>query len=311
MASNERLFPVAPYDRLSKAVTIVICALLAGIVLIPRMPWFIAVLDALLVLAVYALSPRAYVVAEGRITVKRLLKDCVLPLDGLREARAAASDDLAGAIKVWGNGGMFGYYGLFRTTKLGKCRWYLTDKSKAVVVATAAKTFLFSPADPAGFLAAVGAPPPVARYYPPEPAGITAGGVVAVAVLVTVFAVLAFAFLYAPGPPGYTLTPEALTIHDRFYPVTIKAAAVDDTGIRVVDLSDDPDWRAVAKTDGFANSHYQSGWFRLANGKTVEMYRAGGQRLVLLPGKNGAPTVLYQPETPDKFAEQIQLLWLP
>ena len=78
-----------------------------------------------------------------------------MPLDGLREVRLADWEDYRGCLRLWGNGGLFGYYGLFRTSRLGKCTWYVTNRSKAVVVVTDARTSLFSPDDPASFIAAV------------------------------------------------------------------------------------------------------------------------------------------------------------
>jgi hypothetical protein len=83
-------------------------------------------------------------------------------------------------------------------------------------------------------------------------------------------------------PPAYTLTADRLTIDDRFYPVTLHANAIDAENIRIVDLAGDPEWRPTLRTNGFANAHYQSGWFRVAGGRTVRLYRAGGQRLVLI-----------------------------
>ena len=85
-------------------------------------------------------------------------------------------------------------------------------------------------------------------------------------------AVVAFALLYSPGPPSCTLTPLSLTIHDRFYPVTLQADSVDAEHIRLIDFGVDTEWRPTARTNGFANSHYRSGWFRVASGKTVRMY---------------------------------------
>jgi len=39
--------------------------------------------------------------------------------------------------------------------------------------------------------------------------------------------------------------------------------------------------------------HYHAGWFRVANGRTVRLYRAEGMRVVLLPARaNGAPVLL-------------------
>jgi hypothetical protein len=300
----------APYDRTVKIVTVLVCALLLAIGLVPHMPAFVWGLDILIIVACYAYSARGYVVSDRCITVKRFVGDVQIPLDGLREARAAASDDFRGCIRLWGNGGMFGFYGLFRTSKLGKCTWYITDKSKAVVVVTDAKTALFSPGDVSGFLAAVGAPASVPPILSTPAGGITARTVIGVAGALLGIAALALATLYDPGPPSYTLTPGALTIHDKFYSVTLRANAVDAGQIRVVDLTREPDWRPTARTNGFATRHYQSGWFRVASGKTVEMYRAGGDRLVLLPGKGSAATVLYQAQDPEQFAAQVRQEWL-
>jgi len=115
--------------------------------------------------------------------------------------------------------------------------------------------------------------------------------------------------LYAPGPPIYTLPPQSLTIHDRFYPVTVSAAAVDVANIRVIDLNADKDWRPAARTNGFANSHYRSGWFRVASGRTVRMYQANGGRLVLLPPKGDGNAILLETADPEKFVAEVRQEW--
>jgi len=115
--------------------------------------------------------------------------------------------------------------------------------------------------------------------------------------------------LYSPGPPNYTLTPQSLTVHDRFYPVALQAASVDAGRVRVVDISAGSEWRPVSRVNGFANSHYRSGWFRVANGQTVRMYRAGVTRLVLLPPKAGGAPVLLDVNDPQRFVEDLRQLW--
>ena len=98
-------------------------------------------------------------------------------------------------------------------------------------------------------------------------------------------AAVAFTFFYAPGPPTYTLTHDSLTIHDKvFYSVTLMADAVDAGKIRVIDLTQEPEWRPTMRTNGFGSPHYQSGWFRLA----------------------GATTVLYQARAPEQFAAEAR-----
>ena len=132
---------------------------------------------------------------------------------------------------------------------------------------------------------------------------------VGVGIAVVVLGVVAFAFLYSPGPPSYTLTPTSLTIHDRFYPVTVKAADVDVEHIRVVDISRDSEWRPVERTNGFANAHYRSGWFRVANSQKARMYWASGKRLVLLPPKGSGNAVLLEVNRPEEFVRDVQRDW--
>jgi Bacterial PH domain len=86
---------------------------------------------------------------------ERLIGNVSIPLDGIRAIRKTTADDLRGCIRLWGSGGLFGYYGLFRTSALGKSTWYVTNRRNIVVVITASKTALFSPDDVDAFLAAI------------------------------------------------------------------------------------------------------------------------------------------------------------
>jgi len=71
--------------------------------------------------------------------------------------------------RLAGSGGLFGYYGLFQTSKLGRSNWYLTNRQHSVVVITASRTVLLSPDDADGFLAAVRQSAPVAMAVPGAP----------------------------------------------------------------------------------------------------------------------------------------------
>src|ERR1035438_6095920 len=309
----------ASYDKNTKLIsagTYVLMLLLA--IVIPGV--FMGCLAAVLLVATYAWSPRSYAISERSIFVKRLIGSVRIPLIGIREARIATPDDFRDCIRLLGNGGLFGYYGQFRTARLGECKWYVTNQSNAVVVITRAGTTVFSPDDADGFLAAIQTSVPVPPPMPVEPllnslqsykAGVPASMLVGGAIAIVVLAVVGFAFAYSPGPPSYTLTPQSLTIHDRFYPVTLKAAGVDRERIRLIDFGVDTEWRPTARTNGFANSHYRSGWFRVASGKTVRMYHADATRLVLLPPKgNGAPVLLETPD-PEEFIREVRQAWKP
>jgi hypothetical protein len=268
------------------------------------------------ILGVYAYSPQSYAVRERSIVVKRLIGNVRIPLDDVREVRAAAADDFRGCIRLWGSGGCFGYYGLFRTSKLGKCTWYVTNRRHCVVVITGAKTAVFSPDDVQSFVAAIGPPSaPAAVPGAPIESGRSAGlgsmiaKVIAAIVMVAGLTFGTFCILYSPGFPSYELAPNALTIHDFFYPVKVDAASVDIARVRIVDFAVDTDWQPTGKTNGFANSHYQSGWFRVANGQKVRLYRAGGKRVVLLPPKGDGAAVLIEVKYPGEFVGEVRRMW--
>jgi hypothetical protein len=89
------------------------------------------------------------------ITVKRGIGKVRVPLENLREARRVTADDLQGRVRLGASGGLFGYYGLFRTTKLGRCISYVTDRKNMVVLIGASGTTVFSPDDVEGFLRAI------------------------------------------------------------------------------------------------------------------------------------------------------------
>jgi hypothetical protein len=304
----------ASYDRGAKILSALVClGLLAVVVLVHN---FILGGLSLLVLAIcVAYSPRSYVIEGQSIVVRRLAGAARIGLEDVREARRVTAEDLRGCIRLRGSSGFFGYYGLFRTAKLGKCTWYVTDRSKSVVVITQAKTVLLSPDDTDGFLSAIRvvAPRSTAVEGAPEFAGprrlSPLGTTIVVCIVLAVISLAVAASSYAPGPPGYTLTSDALTIHDRFYPVTLRAPEVDLSGMRIVDLDQNTPWRPVRRTNGFANSHYQSGWFLAANGVKVRLYRAGGSRAVLLPPTGAGSPVLYQAADPELLVEQIRAQW--
>ena len=150
---SENKFPVS-YDLTAKVISVFVFVILLAVIVVTRST-VVGGLAALLMFTAYAYSPRGYSTAEGSIIVDRLIGNVRIALDDVREARAATPDDFRGCIRLFGSGGLFGYYGLFLTSKLGRSTWYVTNRSKAVVVTAGAKTTVFSPDDVDRFLAAI------------------------------------------------------------------------------------------------------------------------------------------------------------
>lgn len=311
---QEQSFP-ASCDLTTKIISTVVIAGLA-VVFIATKSALVGVLELCAITLAYLYSPQSYEVSGRSILIKRLIGTVRLPLDSIRELRAGTADDFRKCIRLWGSGGLFGYYGSFKTGRLGKCKWYMTNRSNSVIVVTGEMTAVLSPNDVAGFLASVRSvvsvpettvgqdSKPIAEPRARVPAGVWIGGTIAI--LTT--GVVCLALMYSPGPPKLMLTSNSLTIHDYFYPVTVNAADVDVDGIKVVNIRTDHEWTPTARTNGFANAHYHSGWFQVAGG-SARMYWADGVRLVLLPPRRGGAPVLVQVNDPEQFVELVRQKW--
>lgn len=152
-AVESQNFP-ASYDWATRIISIIVVLMVATAAAAIRRP-IVAALGAPIVALSYAYSPRSYVVCGRSITVRRPIGDVRFPLDELLEIRRASRSDLRGGMRLFGSGGLFGYYGLFWMPSLGKSTWYVTNRRNAVVVTTSGKTAVFSPDQLTEFIAAV------------------------------------------------------------------------------------------------------------------------------------------------------------
>jgi hypothetical protein len=276
----------------------------------------IGVFELCIITLTYLYSPQSYEVSGHSILIKRLIGTVSLPLDNIRELRTGTADDFRRCIRLWGNAGLFGYYGLFKTAKLGKCTWYVTNRGNSVIVVTGERTVVLSPNDVPGFLASVRsvvsvpetAEGQVAKASGTTRSGVPVGAWIGGVIAIVGMGVVCLALMYSPGPPQLTLTSTSLIIHDRFYPVTVNAADIDVSGIKIVNIRTDHEWTPTARTNGFANAHYHSGWFQVAGG-SVRMYWADGASLVLLPPRRSGAAVLVQVNDPEQFVETVRQKW--
>ena len=64
-------------------------------------------------------------------------------------------DAMAGSIRLFGNGGLFGFIGLYRNKSLGRYRAFVTNAAHTVVLRVASGTFVLSPSSPEQFVRAI------------------------------------------------------------------------------------------------------------------------------------------------------------
>lgn len=118
--------------------------------------WTLLILPPVL-LAVCALGAvRGYTLERGMLWIHRPLRVTGLPLTGLR-ACTWDPEATRNSLRLFGNGGLYAFTGLFWNRRLGRYRMYATDLRRAVVLRFTDRTVVISPDRPEEFVRAVAA----------------------------------------------------------------------------------------------------------------------------------------------------------
>jgi hypothetical protein len=95
---------------------------------------------------------RSYAIEPNVLAIRRLLWTTRLPLAGLQSAEVSPNV-MRGSLRLFGNGGMFSFTGLFRNRALGNYRAFVTDLTRTVVLRFPKRTVVVSPENPERFVA--------------------------------------------------------------------------------------------------------------------------------------------------------------
>jgi hypothetical protein len=159
MASERNMTFSAPWGRSTWVISLLACGLVVGATAIgltnlalPRVAIFALVSAPLLILVVTVpFMIFGYEVREQTLVIKRLGWTTEIPLNGIREAQANPKA-MYGSIRIFGNGGLFAFNGIFWSKALGRYRAYVTDLSRSVVLKLSDRTVVISPDAPERFL---------------------------------------------------------------------------------------------------------------------------------------------------------------
>jgi hypothetical protein len=106
----------------------------------------------------FAFRPAGYVVTADEVIISRLLWNVHLKRAGFKQVAALPARDLSASIRLFGVGGLFGYYGKYTNTVLGRTSWYATRRDTPVLVETMDnKKYILTPNDPSRFVQALAA----------------------------------------------------------------------------------------------------------------------------------------------------------
>ena len=95
----------------------------------------------------YLYQPLKYVISSGKVIVKRPIKDKIIALADIKNVYATTPESMGRVMKTFGNGGLFGFYGEFRSNRYGEMTWYATRKSNYVMLETSEGRIVITPDD--------------------------------------------------------------------------------------------------------------------------------------------------------------------
>ena len=157
----------ASMDNLTKGLTIgvSILLLLSGFVPIltsefqfsnvitPR-PFYVMPFAFIIILVItYGFSPKGYAFEDRKLVIYRPFQNKFYSTEDILNVSFVDRKELKNSLRVFGVGGLFGYFGLFRNSRYGTMIWYATRRDQFVVIERSnGKTIVLTPDDPNSFV---------------------------------------------------------------------------------------------------------------------------------------------------------------
>ena len=149
----------APWSLLLKGLTIGVITIMAVVCAVSwnqsggdRLLGFVMALPLLVVLIAGFWAVLGYEINGDVLEIRRPGRVTRVPLRGLRDVREDP-EAMKRALRVFGNGGMFAFTGIFHNKRVGRFHAYVTDRGRAVFLELAdGKKIAVSPDDPRGFV---------------------------------------------------------------------------------------------------------------------------------------------------------------
>ncbi|MGC9151438.1 MAG: PH domain-containing protein [Microbacter sp.] len=108
----------------------------------------VLLLFLVLIIGSYLMSPRYYRVENDNLVIVRPAKNKLISLDEIASVRILDPNEAGGAIRTFGNGGLFGYYGKYFYPKFGRVTLYTSQRKNRILIETKQGfKFMISPDD--------------------------------------------------------------------------------------------------------------------------------------------------------------------
>ncbi|UYW02268.1 PH domain-containing protein [Flavobacterium agricola] len=93
-------------------------------------------------------APYCYEITSTDFIIRRRIGAIKIKKDAIQSVQMLTKNEISGSIRTFGVGGLFGYYGIFEVSKIGKTTFYITQcKNLILLVTNTNKKMLISPND--------------------------------------------------------------------------------------------------------------------------------------------------------------------
>src|ERR1051326_3326810 len=84
----------------------------------------------------YLFSTSGYAVENNELIIKRPIGAVRVSISDITEIRLIGNGEMAGTLRTFGNGGVFGYYGKYFNQTFGSMTLYTTQRANRIYIAT-------------------------------------------------------------------------------------------------------------------------------------------------------------------------------
>ncbi|MEO0205874.1 MAG: PH domain-containing protein [candidate division WOR-3 bacterium] len=147
-------FRPAKLDTLAKIISVTSTAFMISlclVFLIRNLPfaWFFCLLMISIIVISYLLSPKTYYIEGGTFVIEKIIgRKIYIPLNEIEGIVEVKDFSKLKPLRSMGNGGLFGYYGLFTTTEYGNINCQLTRLKNILIIKSKKGYFAISPERP-------------------------------------------------------------------------------------------------------------------------------------------------------------------
>ena len=107
----------------------------------------------IILILTYGFSPKGYAFEDRKLVIYRPFQNKLYATADIHTVSIVNKNELKNSMRVFGVGGLFGYFGLFRNSRYGTMIWYATRRDQFVVIERSnGKTIVLTPDDPNSFV---------------------------------------------------------------------------------------------------------------------------------------------------------------